>query len=326
MQCRALIMVTMMNRRQFLVSLAAAAAARLDGQIAKPRWPSPVLDTHLHLRGNPESNFEHIEGCGVTHAVLLTPVQQEDRAKGLMEKYPGRFVRSASANVMRADAADLLTKAVEDSALMLGELKDHVAADGPELRRMYDLAAELDVPVLIHFQDLPNYPGEGVFASGFKRFEAILKAYPKTKFVGHANEFWANISADYAGDASYPVGPVKPGGLSDKLLSDYANLYADLSANSGNNALSRSPEFTAGFLSRHQDKLMFGSDCNCLDGNGKGQPSATDPARDTPNGIAARLPGKCVARDTLAIMQRSASAEVFRKIAWENGTRLLKIG
>ena len=69
-----------------------------------------------------------------------------------------------------------------------------------------------------------------------------------------------------------------------------------LSANSGNNALSRSPEFTAEFLARHQDKLIFGSDCNCLDGNGKGQPSATDPARDAPNGVAARLTGNCTAR------------------------------
>jgi hypothetical protein len=126
-------MVTI-NRRRFLGSVAAAAAAaRLDGQIAKPQWPSPVLDTHLHLRGNPESNFEHIQGCGATRAVLLTAVQQEDRAKGLMEKYPGRFVRSASTNVLRPDAADLLTKAIRDGALMLGELKDHVAADGPEL-------------------------------------------------------------------------------------------------------------------------------------------------------------------------------------------------
>ena len=65
---------------------------------------------------------------------------------------------------MRPDAADLLTKAMKDGALILGELKDHVAADGPEMRRMYDLAAELDVPVLIHFQDVPNYTGEGVFA------------------------------------------------------------------------------------------------------------------------------------------------------------------
>ena len=315
-----------MNRREFVCSVAGSAAAAITrAQAAKPVWPSPVMDAHLHLRGNPESNYDHIEGCGAQRAVLLTGAQQEERAKGLMEKYPGRFVRSASVNVTRPDAADVLTKAVKDGAVMLGELKDHVAADGLELKRMYDLAAELDVPILVHFQDVPHYANEGVFASGFKRFEAILKSYPKTRFVGHADEFWANISADYAGDAAYPLGPVKPGGISDKWLSDYPNLYADLSANSGNNALSRSPEFTAEYLRRHQDKLIFGSDCNCLDGNGKGQPSATDPARDTPNGVAARLTGICMARSTLGILAKSASAEVFRKIAWENGTKLLKI-
>jgi len=317
-----------MNRREFVAGAFAAGFAStmpLRGQTPKPQWPSPVMDAHLHLRGNPESNFEHIEGCGARRAVLLTSAQQEERAKGLMEKYPGRFVRSASVNVTRPDAADTLTKAIEDGAVMLGELKDHVAADGPELKRMYELAAELDVPILVHFQDVPHYATEGVFASGFKRFEAILKAYPKTKFIGHADEFWANISADYAGDAAYPVGPIRPGGFSDKWLSDYPNLYADLSANSGNNALSRSPDFTADFLARHQDKLVFGSDCNCLDGNGKGQPSATDPARDAPNGVAVRLTGVCTARSTLGIMQKSVNAAVFRKIAWENGNKLLKI-
>lgn len=316
-----------MNRRAFLGAAAAALGTNpLRGQAAViTEWPSPVLDAHLHLRGNPESNLEHIEGCGVRRAVLLTSVQQEERAKGLAEKYPGRFVRSASVNVSRPDAAELLTKAIKDGALMLGELKDHVAANGPELRRMYALAADLDVPVLVHFQDVPHYATEGVFAPGFRQFEAVLKEFTKTKFVAHADAFWANISADYNGEAAYPTGPVKPGGISDKWLSDYPNFYADLSANSGNNALSRSPEFTKGFLERHQDKLIFGSDCNCLDGRGKGQPSATDPARDTPNGVAARLTGKCTAHETLRIVRDSASVEVFQKIAWENGTRLLKI-
>jgi len=317
-----------MNRREFMSVAAGAVAARVaDAQIAAviTEWPSPVLDAHLHLRGNPESNFEHIEGCGVRRAVLLTPVQQEERAKGLAEKYPGRFVRSASVNVSRADATDVLTKAVNDGAVMIGELKDHVEADGPEMKRMYALAAELRVPVLIHFQDVPHYANEGVFAAGFKRFEAMLKAYPNTTFIAHADEFWANISAAYHGEAAYPAGPITPGGLSDRLLSDYPNLYADLSANSGNNALSRSPEFTKAFLDRHQDKLIFGSDCNCLDGRGKGQPSANDPARDTPNGVAARLTGKCVAHETLRIVRDSASVGVFRKIAWENGTRLFRI-
>ena len=36
-------------------------------------------------------------------------------------------------------------------------------------------------------------------------------------------------------------GPIARGGITDKLLGDYPNLFGDLSANSGNNALSRDP-------------------------------------------------------------------------------------
>ena len=292
----------------------------------KPQWPSPVLDTHLHLRGNPESNFEHIEGCGAARAVLLTAVQQEDRAKGLMEKYPGRFVRSASVNVTRPDAADLLTKAVKDGALMLGELKDHVAADGPELRRMYDLAAELDVPILVHFQDVPHYTGEGVFASGFKRFEVDPQGVSQNQVHRTRRRILGEHQRGLCGRRRLSGGSDQAGRVvgsdGSRITPTCTRISPRIPATTRCRAAPSSPPR---FWLRHQDKLMFGSDCNCLDGNGKGQPSATDPARDTPNGVAARLTGKCVARDTLAIVQRSASAEVFRKIAWENGTKLLKI-
>jgi len=60
--------------------------------------------------------------------------------------------------------------------------------------------------------------------------------------------FWANISADYHEQEAYPTGRRCPGGVTDKLLSDYPNLFADTSANSANNALSRDPEFTRDFL------------------------------------------------------------------------------
>ena len=56
-------------------------------------------------------------------------------------------------------------------------------------------------------------------------------------------------------------GPIVRGGITDKLLGDYPNLFGDVSANSGNNMLSRDAEFTAGFVRRHQDKLLYGSDC-----------------------------------------------------------------
>ena len=121
-------------------------------------------------------------------------------------------------------------------------MKFHVAADGPELRRMYALAAELRVPILIHFQEVDHFPNEGTWSTGFARtFEGILKAYPKTTFIGHADAFWANVSADYHNEAAYPAGPIARGGITDRLLGDYANLYGDLAANSGNNAMTRDP-------------------------------------------------------------------------------------
>jgi predicted TIM-barrel fold metal-dependent hydrolase len=180
------------------------------------------------------------------------------------------------------------------------------------MKRMYALAADLNVPITIHFGDVPQPSGNAVFNGGFKRFDTMLRAFPKTKFIAHADTFWANVSADYVNDTAYPSGPIKPGGLSDKWLSDYANLYGDMSANSCNNALNRDPDFMAGFLARHQDKLMFGCDCPCSDGRGGGQ---TNPSP--------RLHGKCIARETLAAAEKMSKPEVFRKIRWDNGTKLL---
>ena len=149
-------------------------------------------------------------------------------------------------------------------------------------------------------------------------FESILKSNSKPIFIGHADSFWANVSADYRNETAYPSAPIVRGGITDKLLSDYPNLYGDLAANSGNNALSRDADFTRDFLRRHQDKLMFGSDCSCADGHGGGVSQANNPA-------ASRLAGKCVARETLTVLKRSTTPEIFRKLAWDNAHKLLKI-
>ena len=57
-------------------------------------------------------------------------------------------------------------------------------------------------------------------------------------------------------------------GYTDRLLSDYPNMYGDLSAGSGLNALTRDEDFARDFLIRHRDRLLFGSDCNDRDGGG----------------------------------------------------------
>jgi predicted TIM-barrel fold metal-dependent hydrolase len=107
---------------------------------------------------------------------------------------------------------------------------------------------------------------------------------------------------------------VKLGGLTDKWLADYPNLWGDMSANSGNNALHRDPEFARAFVARHQNKLMFGSDCSCKDGKGLGS-----------GALLPRLKNKCVGRDTLGLLKGLTTPEVFRKVTWTNATKLLHV-
>jgi uncharacterized protein len=306
------------TRREFLEVLAVTAvAADVQAQTAPDLWGAPVLDCHLHLRADAEANIVHMDGCGVARAVVLAR-DATDRARAFQAKYPRRVAWAASTDVATSGAEARLAQAASDGALGFGELKSHVEADGPELQRVYALAAERGVPVLIHFQEVEHFPGEGLWGTGFKRFEATLKKYPKTTFVGHADAFWANVDAKYANEASYPTGPITRGGVTDKLLGDYANLFGDLSANSGNNALSRDAAFTADFLKRHQDKLIFGSDCGCADGHGAGTSQSNNPA-------ATRMSGKCVARETLTLLRASTTPDVFRKLAWANGHRVFKL-
>ncbi len=308
-----------MRRRTFLkAALATAAAPALWPQAAAPTWGGPVLDTHLHLRRDPDSCFTHIQGCGVTNAVLLTRDADEDKAKDEMSRRPHRFVRSVAANPAQANSVDRMRDAIRGGSVSIGELKFNLALDSPEMRRVFDMAAEMQVPVMMHIQTYPHFTGELPYNTGYDHFDKVLRAHPKTNFLGHGDLFWANISAEVPTDRAYPSGPIKPGGLTDKWLSDFPNLYADMSANSGNNALSREPDFSRAFFVRHQDKLIFGSDCSCTDGNGGGISQNNNPE-------ASRLAGKCVARATLALSQQLTTPEVFRKIAWDNGMRLFRI-
>jgi hypothetical protein len=69
-----------------------------------------------------------------------------------------------------------------------------------------------------------------MYNTGFERFESVPKAYCNVIFVGHAQTWWGHISAELDPNGDVPNRPGKsPGGLTDRLLSDYENIYGDLS-------------------------------------------------------------------------------------------------
>jgi predicted TIM-barrel fold metal-dependent hydrolase len=140
---------------------------------------------------------------------------------------------------------------------------------------------------------------------GFERFHKMLEKFPRVKFVGHAQTWWANIDRSHADQTVlYPKGPVTSGGLTDRYLSDYPNMYGDLSAGSGLNALTRDENFTRDFLTRHRNKLLFGSDCNDRDGGG-------------PNCLGAQI--------IAAIRRLAENRQIERKLLYENAKRLFRL-
>ncbi len=148
-----------MNRREFVQSIAAAVVvpAGLRQEMSANEWGSPVFDLHFHLRSQPASNLAHLDGAGVTKANLLTRGAALEQVQALQAAAPRRFTWFNSQDVTKPDAENMLTQAVKAGAQGFGEMKFHVAADGPELRRIYALAADLRVPILIHFQEVDHF-------------------------------------------------------------------------------------------------------------------------------------------------------------------------
>jgi uncharacterized protein len=296
-----------MIRREFL---GMGAALALGAQ----EWGGRVVDIHLHPRRTAGEGLAHTEGMGATNAVLLTNIRDTERAKAEIALKPDRFIWFVAADPSQPGNLEALGKALDGGARGVGEMKNHTTADAKDMRRLYDMCAERKVPVLIHFQETSQFTKEEGWNTGFAQFDKVLKAHKKTTFIGHANFFWASISTDVARESEYPTGPVKKGGVTDRWLSEYPNLYGDLSANSGNNALSRDADFARGFIARHQNKLMFGSDCSCRDGHGAGS-----------GALLPRLKNKCVGRDTLGLLKELTTPEVFRKVTWTNASKLLSL-
>jgi predicted TIM-barrel fold metal-dependent hydrolase len=155
-------------------------------------------------------------------------------------------------------ARDVLSQLTADGAVGYGEHKPgDYAVDDPMFVRLYKACSELELPVLFHMDRKHNHD-----EIGLPRLTKLLKTMPECTFIGHANGWWAHISGEVLDEdrSSYPKRKVQPNGAVDRLLSDYPNMYGDLSAKSGANAISRDKEFGREFLIRNADKLMFGTD------------------------------------------------------------------
>lgn len=184
------------------------------------------------------------------------------------EHAPDRFVLGYAPDPRRADAIDRLGAAIEIYGVRLyGELKLRMMYDNPDALRMFRFCGEKGLPVTVHidyeFETGSKYPRPNWwYGGGIEAFERAVRACPGTTFIGHGPGFWAHISNDDLYDqVPYPTGKVVPGGKLPQMFRQYPNLYADLSAGSGLNALTRDSPFAREFLLEFRDRLLYGRDC-----------------------------------------------------------------
>lgn len=280
-----------------------------------------------HFEGVPERvmvSAEHVldfyDRLGIEKGVLLpisapegqlSPMTSES-CKYLTTQYPDRFYwfcgvdPRAFPNRVDGDLGAILRHYKALGAKGVGEITCLLPMDDPKVENLFAACEACDMPALIHIAPTFEY-GYGLYDDlGLPRLEKILSRHPNLKIIGHSQPFWAEISGDLTLELrnEYPTGKVQPGGRLVELLRKYPNLYCDLSAGSGHNALMRDEEFAAAFLEEFSDRIMYGCDiCH---------PFNTHP-----------FPF----REFLERMldEGKVSPEVYRKVVRENAIRILKL-
>jgi uncharacterized protein len=89
------------------------------------------------MRGQPAANIAHLDGAGIAKANLLTRATANDQIRAAHAAAPDRFTWFCSADPSSSENIDALMQSVKSGARGLGEMKYHLATDGPEFRRAY---------------------------------------------------------------------------------------------------------------------------------------------------------------------------------------------
>lgn len=225
------------------------------------------------------------------------------------ENYPGRFIPfcnihpRALGNDPLAPLEEMMLHYKKLGCKGIGEATYNMSFFDPYIQNFFRAVDKTGLPLTFHLAhriggcygiyDEPGLPG----------LAATLQRFPNVRMLGHSQTFWAEISElELVSDRmGYPKGKVREGAV-PKLFRRYKNLYGDLSAGSGANALMRDPDYAVTFLNEFQDRLCFGMDV-CLE----------------PTDANARLAYFLIQlRDDGKI-----SETVFRKVARENAIRIL---
>jgi predicted TIM-barrel fold metal-dependent hydrolase len=239
----------------------------------------PKIDLHTHLgRISAEDRVRANQLLGISKCMILPGAPDRapragmnfkpftpDMAYEVVQKYPEYY--SWFCNVT-PDGTDntykTLAKYKEMGAKGVGEMGTRYRFDDPRMEHLFAVCQELELPVLFHMAPEDADPYYGIIDDPrLPGLEGALKKFPKLMFIGHSQAFWFELGETDETDPflrnKFPHTRVVEGRV-PKLMREYPNLYGDLSANSGGNAMIRDPEYAVKFMTEFQDRLMYGSD------------------------------------------------------------------
>ena len=223
-----------------------------------------------------EQIIERYDDLDIDRGVLMPVVspevylpQSNDDILEMAQNSNGRFIPfccvdpRALTNSAEAPLGDLLRYYKDIGFKGFGEAMFNLPFLDPLTQNLLKHVEDVGFPFGFHLADKIG----GVYGLydevGLPQLEETLQKFPNLKILGHSPTFWSQIGQLETTDNlvhHYPTYPIKEEGAVPKLLRKYANMYGDLSARSGANALMRDPEYAAGFENEFQDKLMFGTD------------------------------------------------------------------
>ena len=240
------------------------------------------IDIHAHLRPDdaapskmptPEELLLMYEKAGIRRGILLPFISLKSKpgvltaenARALSERYPDRFfwftTLDLEENWSREKMMGFLESEKKAGAKGVGEITSKFRFDSPQVEMLFSCCEELDLPMLFHLAaDFEDAYGV-VDDAGLPQMERMLQRHPRARFVGHAVPYWSEISVlESPEDRKRRIKEKVTEGRLAEIMRQNPNLYCDLSAGSGSNAMMRDREYTVKFLNEFSDRILFGCD------------------------------------------------------------------
>ena len=253
----------------------------------------PFIDVHNHQFSMPTQNLSELVGemDKLNMAVMVnlsgrgrgSDEHLHNALKNVHDNYPNRLIVFTNINLSDIDGADWTKKTVQ-------QIRDNVKAganglkiyksqgmtntdssgerikiDDPRIDPVWEVCGELGIPVLIHSAD-PKQFWQPYDANNERWLE--LKTHPRRKrddtspapwqtiideqhniFRKHPNTTFINAHLGWYGNDLQTLG---------ELMDKYPNMNAEIGAVIAE--LGRQPRAAKAFLTKYQDRIMFGKD------------------------------------------------------------------